>query len=160
MYSARPKRINRPVRYVVAIRCQSPAVRVVVDTNVVISALLKPGSVPDRLLEELEARGIAAVFDERTWAEVEEVAHRRKFRAVPRARVRAILSRLASTSERVADVPAYARPMRDEDDRKVLEVALATGAVLVTGNGKDFPPEAGAAVRTPAEVLTALTGGR
>ena len=61
--------------------------RLVIDTNVLVSALLKPGSVPDRLLEAIWARELEVVYDARIhheWARV--VARRSPATGSPGAR--------------------------------------------------------------------------
>ena len=47
--------------------------RLVLDTNVLISALLKPGSVPDRLLVTIALRGALVLYDARVAREYREV---------------------------------------------------------------------------------------
>ena len=131
--------------------------RVVVDTNVLISALLKPGSVPDRALEGLLGGAAVLLYDARIEAEYREVTARRKFRAVPRERIAALLEAIAQRGECLQDVPAWDGPMSDEDDRMFVEVALAGRAdAVVTGNAKDFPTGEAFAIWSPAECLVPL----
>jgi hypothetical protein len=52
-----------------------------------------------------------------------------------------------------AIVEPYPAPLPDEDDRPFVEVVLATGAVLVTGNLADYPHEIGIDAVVPAEAV-------
>lgn len=136
------------------------SLRLVVDTNVVISALLKPGSVPDRALDAIAARGALVLYDARIAAEYREVTARRKFRAIPRERVEVVLARLLDGAERLTEVAPWAGAMTDGDDRAFVEVALAGRAdAIVTGNGRHFPTDLGFAIRPPAELLAELGRG-
>ena len=135
----------------------APPMRVVLDTNVLISAMLKPDSVPDRALEAIWARGAVLLYDARVAAEYREVAGRPKFRAVPRARVERLLSAIFERGERVERPAAWEGAMGDEDDRAFVEVALAgSAAAIVTGNLKDFPADLDFEVLPPAELLARL----
>jgi putative PIN family toxin of toxin-antitoxin system len=131
--------------------------RVVIDTNVLISALLKPGSVPDRALTALWASGAMALYDDRILAEYREVAARPKFRAVPHARTEALFVTLQGHGERLEAVAGWSGAMADESDRIFVEVALAGRAdALVTGNLKHYPPGLGFELQPPATLLARL----
>lgn len=132
----------------------------VVDTNVVVSALLKPDSVPARALELLLERA-ELLLDPRLAAEYARVLERPKFASVDPERRRALLARIAAAGRSVDPVPAWEGSMPDPDDRPFLEVALAGGAdALVTGNTRDYPAEAGVELLAPAGVAARLAGER
>lgn len=127
----------------------------VVDTNVVVSALLKPGSVPARALDASIERA-TILFDARVVDEYRRVLARPKLRLDPAAS-EALVARLVARGRDVGDCPRWAGEMRDEDDRLFVEVALAGRAdVLVTGNIADFPFDAGFEVLPPATLLARL----
>lgn len=131
--------------------------RWVIDTNVLVSALLKPGSVPDLLLTMIWARDIAVLHDARILREYRDVVARPKLRAIEPARIDAFFVQLEEHGVELEDVPAWDGIMTDEDDRPFVEVALAGHAdVLVTGNLRDFPRGLGFAVEPPASVLARL----
>jgi len=132
-------------------------VRLVIDTNVLVSALLKPGSVPDRLLEAIWARELEVVYDARIHHEWARVVARRKFRAVPEARRERLLEQLVSRGRELGAVPAWDGEMIDDDDRMFVEVARAADAVIVTGNAKHFPDSLPVEVTRPAALLGQLT---
>lgn len=131
-------------------------VRLVVDTNVLVSTLLKPGSVPDRALGAIW-RSATVLVDARLLAEYHEVLERPKFRAAPRARLTELLALVRERSEDVGSTPAYGRPMHDEGDRIFVEVALAGRAdAIVTGNIRHYPEDLGFEVLPPATLLARL----
>lgn len=133
--------------------------RLVIDTNVLVSALLDPGRTPSRALAAALARGAVALVDDRVEAEYRSVLARPKFRAVEPARREALLAAVLAASERVESPPAYGGPMADGDDRAFVEVALAGGAdALVTGNARHYPAGLGFEVISPAELLARCGG--
>lgn len=132
--------------------------RLVIDTNVILSALLKPGSVPSRALEAAWSSG-RVVYDARIAAEYRAVLARPKFRAIARADIEGFFARLAADGEEVGEVATWTGTLPDDDDRAFVEVALAGRAdALVTGNLKDFPEGLGFEVWPPATLLARLGG--
>lgn len=130
--------------------------RLVVDTNVLVSALLKPSSVPDLVLSAI-ARSATFLVDARIVAEYEDVLARPKFRAAPRARLDAILGLVRARAEDVGEVPPFAGAMKDDGDRIFVEVALAGRAdAIVTGNLRHYPEGLGFEVLPPATLLARL----
>ncbi len=130
--------------------------RLVIDTNVIVAALLHPGRTPDRALTALVERGAVVLLDERIEREYRAVLARPKFASIPAARRDAVLSTLLSSCERVSGIVGSEDPMIDPDDRAFVEVARAGGAhALVTGNAKHFPSELGLSVLSPAALLAA-----
>ncbi|MBI5488609.1 MAG: putative toxin-antitoxin system toxin component, PIN family [Deltaproteobacteria bacterium] len=133
--------------------------RVVVDTNVLVSALLKEGSVPERALHALLERAVV-LLDARLAGEYFRVLARPKFAAIGSSRRDALLERLRAQGEPLGEVPAYAGALDDPDDRAFVEVALAGKAdAIVTGNGRHFPQDLGFEVLPPAAVLARLERG-
>lgn len=135
--------------------------RLVIDTNVIVSALLKAGSVPDRMLSAAWERGAVVLYDARILGEYRDVVVRPKFKAIDRARIDALFAMLDAHGQEIGSVPPWSGTMSDDDDRAFVEVALAGMAhVLVTGNLRDFPIDLGFDVEPPAMVLERLlTGG-
>jgi uncharacterized protein len=135
--------------------------RVVLDTNVLVSALLKPGSVPARVVEATlgGVDRIEMLCDARILAEYHAVLERPKFRAIPREAIATLLQRIeehARSMDLSEDKPG--RPeLPDEDDRIFVEVALAGRAdAVVTGNLADFPLDLGFEVLPPATFLARI----
>ena len=111
----------------------------VVDTNVLVSALLNSGGAPAKVLALALSRQITPCFDDRILREYESVLLRPKFGFCEEDVVE-LLGRLREIGLCVVPPPLNAA-FADEADRKFYEVAKFCGAVLVTGNLKHFPKE-------------------
>ena len=131
---------------------------VVLDTNVLVSALLKPKSIPDVIVRKSLYGEVIPVLNDDIIAEYDEVLHRKKFNFSD-SNIQKILDGLKQqgmflnpaeiTTEQVLDekdVIFYAVTM---EARKEEEIAY-----LVTGNIKHFPITP--YVVTPREFLTIL----
>ena len=133
---------------------------VVLDTNVLVSAGIKPGGVPARLIMDWVLDGrVQTVTAPWIIGEYREVARRAKFRRYgfpPRW-----LEFLIEESLRLPDPPAWPYPGPDPKDTPFLALAHAAGAWLVTGNLKHFPAAqcAEVTVMSPASYLADLEGG-
>jgi uncharacterized protein len=131
-------------------------IRVVLDTNILVSALLQPKSLPARtFLVALAGTKAQLCVSGDVYAEYEEVIRRPKFNrseAVIEQALRAIQQNgfWVRPSEKV-------RACSDPDD-VFLECSQAARAhYLVTGNLKDFPAKwAGAQIVTARQFLDAL----
>lgn len=112
--------------------------RVVVDTNVLVSGLISPFG-PPGVLVGLIARGTHQVcYDPRILAECREVLARPAFAFRP-ADSETLLSRIATNGVPIAPMPLASR-LPASGDQPFLEVAVAARAeCLVTGNLKHFP---------------------
>lgn len=130
--------------------------RFVVDTNVIVSAAWKEGSIPDLALTRLLAVGVVLV-DARILAEYRDVLARKKLAKIPLERRESILTKLTTAALIVDPVARYEGPLPDPDDRVFVEVALAGRAhAIVTGNLRDYPEDLGFDVLPPATVLARL----
>jgi len=108
--------------------------RFVVDTNVLISALLFNNSVPFRAIELAEKQGII-LYSEATLNELEQVLNRKKFNKYLSLEDRQVfLLKFISASELVSITEKIA-VCRDEKYHKFLELAVSGNAnVIVTGD--------------------------
>ncbi len=116
--------------------------RIVLDTNVLVSAMLAGGGTPDQVLHLVLQGAATLLADSRIFAEYDEVTARPAFRFDPRER-RILLDLL----ERIAE-PMVAYPLEltlpDPDDRLFVEVAIAGRAdAIITGNTRHFQPKPG-----------------
>ena len=123
--------------------------KIVLDTNVLVSGLLQPFGPSGQIVRLVAAGELVLYHDPRILAEYQEVLLREKFGFDPE-RVEVLLEEI-----RAGGVPVAARPLPirlpDSDDEPFLEIALAGGAqCLVTGNVKHYPAEA----RSGVEVLS------
>ena len=132
--------------------------RLVLDTNVVVSALPSPRDAQARALDRVLAGDHVLLLDDRIRAEYAEVLARPRF-GFGAHDVATLLAWLSAWAE-----PVDAKPLRlklpDPDDLPFVEVALAGRAdALVTGNPRhyDVPGIPGAVrVVSPAELLGML----
>ncbi len=131
--------------------------RLVVDTNVVVAALLNPGRTPDRALAAALARGDTLLLDARIVAEYRDVTARPKFRRLDPARTEALLASMLGRGEDLGVVAPWAGALIDADDRAFVEVALAGRAdAVVTGNARHYPTDLAFEVLSPAELLARI----
>jgi putative PIN family toxin of toxin-antitoxin system len=123
----------------------------VLDTNVLVSAMLTSGGAPDLTLQLILQGDVILLVDGRILGEYDEVTARRPFGFDPGMR-RDLLGVLATVSEHVPS-----RPLRlalpDPEDRMFVEVAVHGRAeVIVTGNTRYFVLTDGGSLQVP--VLT------
>lgn len=134
--------------------------RVVLDTNVIVSALLKPDSNPETILNLLlEHKAFTLYVTDEIIQEYRDVLAYKKFnKHFDQGKVRAFLEALIQSSRKPRTVPAIPS-LLDEDETKFLACAVgAKAGFLVTGNTKDFPKGSykGVAIVTPTEFLHRL----
>jgi putative PIN family toxin of toxin-antitoxin system len=106
----------------------------VIDTNVLISALLFKNSVPFQAVKLAEKQGII-LYSEATLKELQQVLNRKKFNKYLSLEDRQIfLIKFISSSELVS-ITEKITACRDEKDNKFLELAVSGNAnVIVTGD--------------------------
>ena len=109
--------------------------RVVLDTNVLISALLQPKGPPRAAIDAVRAAGGVLLFSEPTFDELRTRLERPKFdRYVSREGRALFLVQLDAVSERVS-ITGARMGCRDPDDDTLLETAMMGEAgCLVTGD--------------------------
>jgi uncharacterized protein len=130
--------------------------RVVFDTNVVVSAMLLPHSAPRRAFDRVMQVG-CPLISAATMSELDEVIHRPRFDKylLEEERIE-FLTALVHEAELV-DVVAVVRDCRDPRDNKFLELAVSGRAThLVTGDSDllVLHPFHGILVISPSEFLT------
>ena len=131
--------------------------KIVLDTNVLVSAILSPNGPPAAVLRALLTERVRLCFDERIVSEYRDVLTRGKF-SFDRDLVDELISFLEA-----AGSPTLAAPLPiallDSGNQMFIEVAVASQAdFLVTGNLKHFPDEAteSVSVLSPREFLDAI----
>jgi uncharacterized protein len=113
-------------------------IRVVLDTNIIVSALLQPTGPPARIFTLVLGDGLQLCVSAGIYAEYEEV--------ISRPRLQRSQETIASTLQAIREQGFWVRPAQrvracaDPDDDVFLECAQASQAdYLVTGNIKHFP---------------------
>jgi|SRR5580658_9607245 putative PIN family toxin of toxin-antitoxin system len=126
--------------------------RIVVDTNVFVSAIVAPRSIPRQAVDQALDNGVL-LFSAATMAELEEVLRRPKFdRYVSREERAIFLSQLRAPAEFVPIIQLV-RECCDPKDDKFLEVALNGRADLIITGDADLlrmHPWRGVAMVSPA----------
>lgn len=127
--------------------------RAVLDSNVVVSAVLTPHGPCARILDVLLAGGFELCADDRVLEEYASVLRRPEL-DIDAADAEIVMDFFRRVALLVAAPPLAAR-LPDPDDLPFLEVAAAREAVLVTGNVRHFPKKACGNVRvlTPRDFL-------
>ena len=134
--------------------------RVVLDTNVLVSAVLTAHGACARIVDLVVEGELQLCADDRLLAEYERVLRRPELRIVPEDAA-VLLELLRAVCDPVAGHPLPVR-LPDPDDAAFLEVAVASQSVLVTGNARHFPKasRAGVTVLTPRELLDLIRASR
>ena len=128
--------------------------KVVLDTNVLVSSLLANGP-PAAIMDLVTESKLTPFYDDFIISEYWRVLQRPKFKFHP-SRVSRLIGDIVRIGIAVeANVPDAA-PMSDEEDRKFYDVAKSSGAFLITGNIKHFPSES--FIVTPADFLRIQMG--
>jgi putative PIN family toxin of toxin-antitoxin system len=136
--------------------------RVVIDSNVLISARLSPSGTPGRLLAAWLDGGFELIVSPALLAELAGVLERPKFRRwLTVGEARALVRTLRTSATLIDDPPREHHGLRDPDDAYLLTLARSAKAdCLVSGDGdltslnNPRPP-----VITPANFLASLYTG-
>ena len=124
----------------------------VLDTNIIVSALLKPDSKPAYVFNTFTDRRIDLYYSDGIMAEYKRVLSYTRLKFSDKL-----------TSDTIGDVVRLGKllsvtpsviPLPDETDRVFYDTAAAVGAYLVTGNMKHYPDEPH--ILTPAAFLDTL----
>ena len=110
----------------------------VLDTNVLVSALLNPSGAPGKIWDRVVSGELRLAYDDRILLEYEIVLKRPKFGFDPRdidALVESFVLQESVSSS------LWPLPLPDPQDALFLEVAAASSAPLIRGNARHFPPD-------------------
>lgn len=114
---------------------------IVVDTDILVSALWSPGRNATDILAAVFARQFTVCYDYRILDEYNRVLHYPKLR-FEEWEIESILDPLVKNGISVIAPPVgWVDFGRDEDDKKFYEVAKYCYATLITGNLKHFPKD-------------------
>lgn len=118
--------------------------RVVLDTNILISACWTPGGLEARTVEMVLTGTLTACVSPAVWAEYRDVLQRDKFAAFRRQASELLMA--LETRLHPVDPITPVSAASDEDDNRFLECAAAGSAdYLITGNLKHYPANWGSA---------------
>jgi putative PIN family toxin of toxin-antitoxin system len=112
--------------------------RLVIDTNILVSAALKPEGLPRTVLVLAMTRPARLYVSQAILAEYREVLSRREFKI--RRGLRQQLLQILKNRAQLVDPVRGLQVTKDPDDNKFLECADAARAdYLITGNQRHFP---------------------
>jgi len=129
--------------------------RVVVDTNILVSALWTASGNPRKILDMVGRNEIKPCYDYRIIAEYEDVLSRPRFLFSAKD-INGMLNRIKSKGF-CTIAQKSTQNFVDETDRAFYEVAVSCDAYLITGNIKHYPDEP--FVMTPAEFIRIFASG-
>lgn len=130
---------------------------VVLDTNVIVSGILRPYSKAASILRLVATGVITLAYDLRIFSEYRDVLNRPKF-VFAKEEIDAFLDQVEKEGACVSVMPLKFR-LPDPEDEPFLEAALAGKAkAIVTGNKRHFPKKEyeGIRILSPAEFLDAF----
>ncbi len=124
-------------------------IRVVLDTNILVSAFWSKSGNAARILSMFLDNKILLIYSPEILAEYKFVLNRPAFQ-FSRVKIGEIINQIRKygvpIQPETSDVP-----FTDESDRKFFDAARTYGATLITGNQKHFPPSP--LVKSAAEFL-------
>jgi putative PIN family toxin of toxin-antitoxin system len=128
--------------------------KIVLDTNVIVSALLCPQSLPAKILGLVLNGTVGIVYDNTILVEYIDVLNREKFK-INKESIKVVLEFIRNDGEYTISIPHNVK-FTDEDDRIFYELYKG-GEVdfLITGNIKHFPKEKD--IVTPREFIEIIT---
>lgn len=124
--------------------------RIVLDTNVLVSGLLSPHGASAGILNLVINGSVVLVLDARIFDEYSDVLHRKKF-SFPEDAVNEIITFIQREGIFVSPLPVTCT-VPDPGDLPFIEVSLHANVTVVTGNIRHFNGS-GAVVMTPVQFL-------
>lgn len=129
--------------------------KIVLDTNVLVSGLLTPFGTSGEIVRMVSAGILIVQYDSRILSEYREVLYRPKFQ-FNHEWIDLLLDYIRKSGQSVPAGPLKNR-LPDPDDEPFLEIAVAgRTACLITGNKAHYPPKAreGIKVLSPSEFIS------
>ena len=128
--------------------------KIVLDTNVLISGLLSPYQAPGEIVRMVASGALSVCYDARILAEYRDVLLRPKF-GFEKRHIDDLLEQIQICGHSTSSKP-LAKALPDAADEAFLEVTIASGAAhLITGNLKHFPhiKHSGIQIVSPAKFI-------
>ena len=124
--------------------------KVVIDTNIVVSALWSANGNPNKIIKLIPDKKIVPYFCQEILKEYKKVLSRPKFDFSP-LEINRLLREFLLHGVELENIIKSDIPFTDESDRIFYDTAQASGAILITGNMKHYPTEP--FIMTPAGFL-------
>ena len=127
--------------------------RVVLDTNIIISAAISGLGNPAKIIKLVSVGIIEMYYSNEILSEYEEVLSRERFGFSPEKQKAAI--ELISETGILLDTEKSNIQIPDKDDIIFYDAAKSANAILVTGNTKHYPDDD--LIMTPAEFIRLMS---
>ena len=116
--------------------------KIILDTNVIVSALLTPAGIPAKILNYVLGKNVRLIYDNNILTEYISVLSRKELK-IDKKLADVIIDFISSEGEFFTAAPLKLIFVH-EDDKKFYELYKSSEAdYLVTGNIKHFPKEKG-----------------
>jgi putative PIN family toxin of toxin-antitoxin system len=121
--------------------------RLVIDTNVVVSAFINPYGKPSQIIKMILGRKAELYYNSTILSEYESVMNRPKFSGkMDSGNVHRFINLLKSIGISFNPLPDNTKlhnteKIPDESDRIFYDTAKGSGSILISGNLKHFPKE-------------------
>ena len=129
-------------------------IKAVLDTNILVSALLSPFGTPAKIFDHVLNGRVVMCYDSRIITEYHAVLYRAKFKLGQKA-VEQVLDFIMQTGFSVVPTPLDI-VFTDQSDKAFYEVAIHVDGHLITGNAKHFPQKI--VIVAAAEFLSIIEG--
>ncbi|MBI2799037.1 MAG: putative toxin-antitoxin system toxin component, PIN family [Gammaproteobacteria bacterium] len=129
--------------------------RLVLDTNVVVSGLLSVNGPPGKILNHLLHGRVVAVYSRPILDEYATVLARRKFSFDPED-IDSLIELIVTEGWAVLRIPRLSVECSDPKDQPFYDCAAAVSCPLVNGNLKHFPKGGPVEVLSPARAIERL----
>ena len=124
--------------------------KIILDTNVIVSALLSPAGPPAKILNLVLEGSLTLVYDNTLLAEYADVCSREKFK-IDKELLAVVMDFITKEGDFRTAGPLSTK-LQDEDDAMFYSLYKSGGIdYLITGNTKHFPHEKG--IVTPRQFL-------
>ena len=134
------------------------AARAVVDTNILVSAFIRPAGPPGRVVDAICDGSLVPVVSAEILQEYDEVLRRPKLR-FDGAAVSALLDLMRDLGYQVElQEQALPQGLPDADDWPFIAAALAADCPVITGNARHFPKRLGVRVISAREWVASPSG--
>ncbi len=129
----------------------------VIDTNVLVSALIKPTGPPGQILAAMRRGELLPIISHTVFTEYAQVLARPRF-GFAHEEIRAILDLIEQMAPMLEPPPISLAGLPDPTDAPFIALARYAHCPVITGNTKHFPAKAGVAVLTPAGWVAEQSG--
>lgn len=115
-----------------------PGLRVVLDTNVLVSGLAYPGSVPGRIVDRWRQAGLEVVLSHYILDELVRVLPRLPRVQLAPTEIRDLVDSLMFMADLVEPDPAHDNALRDPNDQPILATFRSAKALYLVTGDKDL----------------------